>query len=88
MPMSQKQDPELVMSGPYRYIRHPIYSGILLAFLGSALASSLFWLTIFAIAGIYFVYSAFVEEKLMMKQFPKAYPSYKSKTKMLVPFVF
>jgi protein-S-isoprenylcysteine O-methyltransferase Ste14 len=88
MPMSIKQDPELVTSGPYRYIRHPIYSGILLALIGTSLASSLVWLIVFAIAGIYFVYSAVEEEKLMIKQFPKVYPSYKSKTKMLIPFIF
>lgn len=85
--MSVKQDPELVRSGPYRYIRHPIYTGILLAMIGASVASSIFWLAIFAISGIYFIYSAVQEEKLMMKQFPKVYPSYKSKTKMLIPFV-
>ena len=88
MPMSTKQNPELVTSGPYHYIRHPIYTGILLAMVGSSLASSFIWLTIFAIAGIYFVYSAIQEEKIMTKQFPKVYPSYKSKTKMLIPFIF
>ena len=88
MPMSIKQDPELVTSGPYRYIRHPIYTGILLAMIGSSLTSSIFWLIIFALSGIYFVCSALQEEKLMMKQFPKVYPSYKSKTKMLIPFIF
>jgi protein-S-isoprenylcysteine O-methyltransferase Ste14 len=88
MPMTLKQDPELVTSGPYRYIRHPIYTGILLAMLGSAIASSIFWLTIFAISGIYFIYSAVMEEKLMTKQFPKVYPTYKTKTKMLIPFIF
>jgi protein-S-isoprenylcysteine O-methyltransferase Ste14 len=88
MPMTLKQDPELVTSGPYRYIRHPIYTGILLAMIGSAVASSIFWLTIFAISGVYFIYSAVMEEKLMMEQFPKVYPAYKTKTKMLVPFVF
>lgn len=87
MPMTQKQNPELVTSGPYAYIRHPIYSGILLAMLGCAFASSLFWLIIFFLAGIYFIYSAFAEEKLMAKQFPKIYPTYKSRTKMLVPFL-
>src|ERR1039458_1072723 len=87
MPMSEKQDPELVTSGPYSYIRHPIYSGILAALLGSAIASSIFWLTIFAIAGIYFIYSSVIEERLMLKQFPKVYPSYKKKTKMLLPFI-
>jgi len=85
--MSQKQDPELVTSGPYRYIRHPIYTGILFAMLGSSLVSSLFWLMVFAISGIYFIYSALIEEKLMMKQFPKVYSDYKRKTKMLIPFI-
>src|SRR6516162_7739227 len=36
-PMSQKVDPELVTSGPYRRVRHPIYSGIILALCGTAL---------------------------------------------------
>jgi protein-S-isoprenylcysteine O-methyltransferase Ste14 len=87
MPMSQKQNPELVTSGPYHYIRHPIYSGILLAMLGSSLAGSLFWLTVFAITGIYFIYCALMEEKIMTEQFPKVYPTYKAKSKMLIPFI-
>ena len=88
MPMTQKVDPELVTAGPYKYIRHPIYSGILLAVIGSVLGSGEYWLLFFILAGLYFVYSAVVEEKLMTKQFPKVYPSYKNKTKMLIPFVF
>jgi protein-S-isoprenylcysteine O-methyltransferase Ste14 len=87
-PMSQKNDPELVTDGPYRYIRHPIYTGILMGILGSAIANSVFWFTLLIIAGIYFIYSAVMEENLMIKQFPKVYPSYKSKTKMLIPFIF
>ena len=39
-PMTQKDEPELVTSGPYRLVRHPIYSGILLANIGTALAPS------------------------------------------------
>ena len=88
MPMSQKQDPELVTSGPYHYIRHPIYSGILLAMLGTAIALSIYWLLIFAVSAVYFIYSAGVEEQLMLRQFPKVYQLYKSKTKMLIPFIF
>jgi protein-S-isoprenylcysteine O-methyltransferase Ste14 len=87
MPMSLKQDPELVTSGPYRSIRHPIYSGILLAVLGSALMSGLYWLIILIVVGVYFVYSAYEEEKIMLQQFPKTYPDYKEKTKMLIPFI-
>ncbi len=87
MPMTQKDEPELVTSGPYRYVRHPIYSGILLAMLGTALAASLYWLVALAVLGIYFIYSATVEEKLLATSFPATYPSYKTKTKMLIPFV-
>jgi protein-S-isoprenylcysteine O-methyltransferase Ste14 len=86
-PMTQKQNPELVTSGPYRYIRHPIYTGVLAAMLATAVVSSTFWLMIFALAVIYFVYSAIAEEKIMMGLFPNDYPAYKRKTKMLIPFV-
>src|SRR5450432_1351755 len=43
-PMSQKNEPELVTSGPYRWVRHPIYSGILVAGVGTAVALSWRWL--------------------------------------------
>lgn len=88
MPMTLKDDPELVTSGPYKYIRHPIYSGILLAILGTAVAVNLFWLYVFIGISVYFIYSATVEEKIMEKQFPAKYLAYKKKSKMLVPFIF
>jgi len=87
-PMTRKEDPELVTSGPYRLVRHPIYSGILLAGVGTALALSWAWLTAVVLAGIYFVYSATVEESYMTERFPDTYPMYKHSTKMLVPFIF
>ena len=68
-------------------MRHPIYTGILIATLGSAIGTSSFGLIPFVLLGIYFVYSARKEEKLMMAQFPEQYPQYMSRTKMLVPFV-
>ena len=43
-PMSQKDEPELVTSGPYHLVRHPIYSGVLLAGVGTAVALSWLWL--------------------------------------------
>jgi protein-S-isoprenylcysteine O-methyltransferase Ste14 len=46
------------------------------------------WLTAVVLAGIYFLYSAIVEERYMTEQFPDAYPVYKRSTKMLVPFIF
>lgn len=86
-PMTQKDDPELVTSGPYRWVRHPIYSGILLAGIGTAIALSWISLAVVAIAGTYFIYSATVEERFMTSRFPDTYPAYRNSTKMLVPFV-
>lgn len=87
-PMTRKDDPELVTSGPYRLVRHPIYSGILVAGFGTAVALSWLWLTAVALAGIYFIYSATVEERYLAQQFPDTYPQYRRSTKMLLPFVF
>jgi protein-S-isoprenylcysteine O-methyltransferase Ste14 len=86
--MTQKLDPELVTSGPYRLVRHPIYSGILVAGIGTGLALTWIWLVVVALAACYFVYSATVEERYMTERFPDTYPAYKRSTKMLVPFVF
>ena len=87
MPMTQKAEPELVTSGPYRYVRHPIYSGLLAGLLGTALATNLIGLIIVVILGGYFYYSASVEEKNLTATFPTAYPAYRTNTKMLIPFV-
>jgi len=87
MPMTEKREPELVTSGPYRFVRHPIYSGILLGFAGTALATNIYWLIVFGVCLVYFVYSARVEEGIMTSSFPSAYPSYRARTKMLIPFV-
>lgn len=87
-PMTQKDEPELVRSGPYHLVRHPIYSGILVAGAGTAVALSWPWLIAVCLAGIYFLYSATVEERYLTEQFPDAYPAYKQSTKMLVPYIF
>lgn len=88
MPMSLKKDPELVTTGPYAYVRHPIYTGILLMMLGSASAFNLLWLVVVAILAAYFLYSAVQEQKIMLREFPDTYPAYMARTKMLIPFVF
>ena len=87
MPMSVKADPELVTTGPYRYVRHPIYSGVILGMVGTALAVGLDWLIVALLMAVYFIYSATVEEKNLVRLFPTTYPSYKRSTKMLVPFL-
>jgi protein-S-isoprenylcysteine O-methyltransferase Ste14 len=88
MPMSEKADPELVTTGPYSTVRHPIYSGIILAMIGTTIAVSLYWLVAVVLLGAYFLYSAVMEERYMAGLFPDAYPRYKQSTKMLIPFIF
>ncbi len=86
-PMTQKDEPELVTSGPYRLVRHPIYSGVLAAGVGTAVALSWTWLIAVGLAAVYFIYSATVEERYLTEQFPDTYPAYKRRTKMLLPFI-
>jgi protein-S-isoprenylcysteine O-methyltransferase Ste14 len=88
MPMTRKEEPELVTTGPYHRVRHPIYTGIILALLGTALATTPFGLIAVAVLGAYFIYSATREESYLTEQFPDTYPAYKRSTKMLIPFVF
>jgi protein-S-isoprenylcysteine O-methyltransferase Ste14 len=87
LPMSVKENPELVTAGPYAYVRHPIYAGLWLALLGSGIAQSAWWLVALLFAGAYFFYSARTEEKTMLKRFPEEYRAYLKRTKMFVPFV-
>ena len=87
MPMSRRADPELVTTGPYARVRHPIYTGIILGMVGTAIAVSPYWLVAVAVLSGYFLLSAVVEERTMAKLFPAAYPPYKRATKMLIPYV-
>ena len=87
MPATLKESPSLITGGPYRVIRHPIYTGILLAILGSALAENVLWFVPLVGGVIYFVLAARREEQLMLAQFPDQYPAYMKRTKMLIPFV-
>ena len=87
MPMAVKEDPQLVTGGPYAFVRHPIYAGLICAALGTFLALTLAWLLVFLLTAVYFIYSAVQEDKIMARQFPKTYPAYKRRTKMLVPYI-
>jgi protein-S-isoprenylcysteine O-methyltransferase len=78
----------LITSGPYRYVRHPIYTGVLLALLGSALVSEIWWCVGFAAACILFAYRIRAEERLLEDTFPNQYAGYKARSWALVPFVW
>jgi protein-S-isoprenylcysteine O-methyltransferase Ste14 len=86
-PATRRVDTELVTSGPYAFVRHPIYGGILLMMTGTAIGLIPTWWLVAAAAGIYFFYSALAEERFMTERFPDSYPAYRARTKMLLPFV-
>ncbi len=87
MPMTVRAEPELVTSGPYRFVRHPIYTGLLLGVLGTALATNVLGVVILAVLTVYFYWATTVEERNMTEIFPVAYPEYRRHTKRLIPFV-
>jgi len=87
MPTTERAEPELITDGPYDVIRHPIYTGILLGLVGTALVINLIALAIAVIVGVYFVWAATVEERNLRATFPSAYPAYQARTKMLIPFL-
>ncbi|MGA8574355.1 MAG: isoprenylcysteine carboxylmethyltransferase family protein [Candidatus Cybelea sp.] len=88
LPMSLREGHELITTGPYAFVRHPIYTGILLALVGTAVVQAR-WPSIVMLVFFfaYFIYAAKVEERAMREQFPAEYPAYVRRTKMLVPFV-
>ena len=84
-----KKDHELITTGSYRLIRHPIYSGAILMLIGTFVYyGSLLILLILAIATIYVGWSIIHEEKTMIKLFGEKYIHYKKKTKKLIPGIY
>ncbi len=83
-----KEGHELVTSGPYRFVRHPIYTGVILAFIGTALVNNMLWDVVILLVAIMFVRRVYAEDRLMARQFPDRYPEYKKRTKALIPFVW
>lgn len=84
-----KQDHELITTGPYAVVRHPIYTGILVGFLGTAIALSQVR-GIIALGLVFLVFWAKfrMEEAWMRSQFGETYANYEQQTAALVPYVF
>jgi protein-S-isoprenylcysteine O-methyltransferase Ste14 len=84
-----KQGHELVRTGPYRYVRHPIYTGLLTMSIGTAVAAGRLhsWLGVIVVT-IGFGIKMSQEERLMMRHFPEAYPLYRGQVKALIPWIF
>jgi len=86
---SIKQNHALIVTGPYRAVRHPIYAGMLVALLGSALQRGLvrsFLAVIVCAVGLWLKVS--IEEQFMVQRFGDAYLRYRRDVSALVPFLF
>ncbi|HEX6535670.1 MAG TPA: isoprenylcysteine carboxylmethyltransferase family protein [Gemmatimonadaceae bacterium] len=83
-----KEEHALIRTGPYRYVRHPIYTGMLLAFLGTAVAiGEWYGLLAFTLATSSFVLKSRMEERRLRATFPQ-YDQYRRETSALIPFVY
>lgn len=84
-----KKDHELITTGLYHYVRNPIYTGMLLMFLGTALSFDTLSASIgFLIILLTIWIKLKQEEALLTEHFAGEYLSYKSHTKMLIPFLW
>jgi len=82
-----KEGHELIRSGPYAYVRHPIYTGILAAVIGTTIVSG----TVHAALGLLVIAAALlrklrIEERFLRETFPQDYPDYSAHTPALIPF--
>jgi protein-S-isoprenylcysteine O-methyltransferase Ste14 len=87
--ITHKEGHELVERGPYRFVRHPIYTGMLLMVVATAIArgtwDSVLGLILFTAVHIWKLRR---EEALMIRYFPDSYPEYRARTKALVPLLY
>jgi protein-S-isoprenylcysteine O-methyltransferase Ste14 len=84
-----KQGHELITTGPYALVRHPIYTGILAGFLGSAIAlSQVRGVVGFALVFVVLWAKLRMEEEWMRSQFGETYAAYARHTAALVPYLF
>ena len=83
-----KQDHELITTGPYAVVRHPIYTGILAGFLGMAIAiSQVRGFIVFVLIFLVFWIKLRMEEQWMRSQFGETYATYAHETAALVPYL-
>ena len=79
---------QLTMNGPYRWIRHPMYSAVLLAGVGAVLVhTTLFHFIIFLCLSLVLFFKIKREEGALLKRYPE-YESYRSRSKALVPLLY
>lgn len=84
-----KREHELITAAPYRYVRHPIYTGLLVGFAGSAVAWGQ-WRGLLAVAlATYALWRKWrIEDRFMRETFGDAYADYATRTPAVIPRVF
>ncbi len=82
------KDHELVTSGPYRLIRHPLYMGIIFMAPGFALVTASWILVALLPIGVFLFLRVRKEERMMIERFGEEYLNYMRKTKRFIPFVY
>lgn len=70
---------ELVTKGPYSFVRHPLYFGVILALAGNAIILSGYWNMIFLISFVFLLFKIYSEEKHLKQQYGLLYELYKKK---------
>ena len=84
-----QKDHKLITNGPYRIIRHPRYSGIIVFFLGIALVFySLMAISLLTGLSIILIWRVSIEDDLMKQEFGQEWHEYSLKTRKLIPFLF
>ena len=84
-----KEDHELIVRGPYRLVRHPIYTGLLAMLIATAIQQA----HLAGFIGLVLVFISFLiklsyEEEVMLAQFPDQYTAYQERVRRIIPFVF
>ena len=84
-----KQGHELIVRGPYRYVRHPIYTGMLAMVAATVVyTGSVAWMIVLVGSFCFVLAESSLEEGLMARHFPNEYPAYRARVKRLVPYLF
>jgi protein-S-isoprenylcysteine O-methyltransferase Ste14 len=88
--LAVQEQQTVVETGPYRFVRHPSYTGALIFFVGFGLALQSWGsvLTLVPIFAICYGYRMYIEEELLVAELGEAYLSYSHSTKRLIPYVF
>jgi len=84
-----QKDQQVIEKGPYKYVRHPSYSGALIIFIGLGLALQS-WAAVITLTLLFIIaygYRIYVEEKALISELGEPYIEYKKRTKRLIPYM-